>query len=264
VNDKWYISFLKSILAKFEKQEKTVSIIIQGPLKKRSIQTIPDYLRYGQVIVSCWENNDLSMLDDHINDITLVVNKYTDLTNCYKNPGPQAPWIYQHHTTLSGLKFATGYSCIKVRSDESYPDLDALIKKLSSNRSCRKTEKKIITSNIYFRFDREIKFHPSDHIVAGPTYRMKSCFERAKLISSKKTEIEFAEQVLARGVIETSNLPISKKLKTLNGKNSKEIMKEHFDIIRIRDLKKHIWTSSFRKYDPLYSEEIWCNDISEI
>lgn len=264
MNDEWYINFLKKILAKFEKQEKTVSIIIQGALNKRSIETIPSYLKYGQVIVSCWDNNDLSMLDNYKQDITLIVNKYSDLSNCYKKPGSQAPWIYQHHTTLSGLKAATGYSSIKLRSDESYPDLDAIIKKLNNNRSRRETEKKIITSNIYFRFDREIKFHPSDHIVAGPTYRMINCFERSRLIASRKTEIKFAEQVLAKAVIETLRDPATKKPKTLEEKKSKEIMKEHFDIVRIRDLKKHIWTSSFRKYDPLYNEEIWCNDISEI
>ena len=41
-------------------------------------------------------------------------------------------------------------------------------------------------------------------------------------------------------------------------------MKKHFDIVRIHDLPKHIWTSSYRKYDPLYNEEGWCHHIDLI
>jgi len=45
---------------------------------------------------------------------------------------------------------------------------------------------------------------------------------------------------------------------------SKELMKKYFDIIRISELPGHVWTSSYRKYDALYSEEDWCHDINGI
>ena len=58
--------------------------------------------------------------------------------------------------------------------------------------------------------------------------------------------------------------PETKKYSSLDPVRSKEIMKNHFDIVRIRDLKNRIWTSSFRKYDPLRNEELWCNNINDI
>ena len=61
--DKFLLQFLKNLLPKVEASENTVSIIIQGPLNDRSIKTIPAYLTYGQVIVSCWDNDNLSKLD---------------------------------------------------------------------------------------------------------------------------------------------------------------------------------------------------------
>ena len=260
----WYKKFLKNLLLKFEEHEKTVSIIIQGPLNARSIKTIPEYLKYGQVIVSCWDDNKISLLNEHENDIDIVVNKYSELKNFYKNPGAPAPWVYQHHTTLEGLKIARGFHSIKLRSDESYPDLDAILKQLHDNTSDPKTENKIITSNIYFRYDREIKCHPSDHIVAGITSRMRSCFSAAKNLCFRKQNIDFAEQLLCKAVVETYRDPETKKYSSLDPSRSKEIMKNHFDIVRIRDLRNRIWTSSFRKYDPLRNEELWCNNINDI
>ena len=124
------ISLQKGILKRFEQLERTVSIIIQGPLHERSISTINNYLRYGEVIVSCWDTDDLSRLDNYKDKIKIVVNKYKNVKVKNKKPGKQAPWIYQNITTLSGIKKATGFFCIKVRSDESYPTLEPFISKL--------------------------------------------------------------------------------------------------------------------------------------
>lgn len=270
MNDRdWYISFLKDLKKRFIKLEREVSIIIQGPLNERSISTIPKYLEQGEVIVSCWDDNDLSLLKEHENDVKIVVNKYSDLGNYHKNPGAQAPWIYQHHTTLNGLLKAENHFSIKVRSDESYPDLKPLIDKLiyqNENRDEQtgEYENKIITSNIYFRFDREAKFHPSDHIVAGKTRRMIDCFEKAKLLSSRKGHDRFPEQLLCRAIIESKWDKKNIKFHNLDSERSIEQMKEHFDIINIACLPQHIWTSSYRKYRALRSNEDWCDDINSL
>jgi hypothetical protein len=67
-----FISLQKNILKRFEKTENTVSIIIQGPLNNRSINTIDEYLKYGEVVVSCWDNNDISKLDKYKDKIKIV------------------------------------------------------------------------------------------------------------------------------------------------------------------------------------------------
>ena len=261
----------KKILKRFEKLENSVSIIIQGPINDRSINTIDSYLKYGEVIVSCWDKDEVNKLDKYKDKIKIVINKYSDLPKFQKKPGAQAPWIYQHFTTLNGLKAAKGFFCIKVRSDESFPNLDLLVHMLKSNTHNNKNEKtknynwfKIITSNIYLRFSRENKFHPSDHIVAGQKDRMISVFARAVSLCSLKNVSRFPEQLLCKAIIETYWDPINKKYDKIKESNCTELMKKHFDIIRIKHLPNHIWTSSYRKYSNLYSEEDWCHHIDKI
>ena len=252
-----------------ERYIETVSIIIQGKLNKRSIDTISEYLKYGEVIISCWDNDDLSMLDKYKDKIKIVINKYSNAKTKQRKTGSQAPWIFQNLTTLNGLRAASGYFCIKLRSDESYPVLDPLINKLKNNRDTKDPNTnlykhhKIITSNIYFRYDRENKFHPSDHIIAGTRDRMMESFKLSNFYC-QKPRTKFPEQLIAHAIINSYLDPISKQKDRVKDEKSKELMKKHFDIIRIKDLPDHIWTSSYRKYDALYSEEDWCHDINSI
>ena len=263
-NDQIMLQFWKNLLRRFEDFEKSLSIIIQGPLNNRSINTIPQYLKYGNVIVSCWDNNDLSKLDKYKDSINIVVNKYSDIKRYPSRPGSQAPWILQNHTTYNALMKVETNLSIKVRSDESYPNLDKLIDKLQA-LPYSKNWSKIITSNIYFRYDREKKFHPSDHIIAGLTSRMRDVFRMStNLCSRKQPDIDFPEQLICKAVVESHRYSSVEHADILDKSNSKEIMKRHFDIIRISDLPGHIWTSSYRKYDALYSEEDWCHDIKSI
>jgi|GEM_PF-3750302 len=260
--DRFAFNLYSNLLGSIGDYEKSVSIIIQGPLNERSIKTIPDYLKYGEVIVSCWDDDDTGKLDLYKGKIKLVVNKYSDLPKFRKRSGKQAPWIYQHATTLSGINEASGSFCIKLRSDESFPVLDPLVNLLI--RNSKKDWFKIITSNIYFRFDKQHKFHPSDHIVAGSRIRMKDAFERAYSLCEGKTQFGFPEQLLCNAIIETYFDKQRKKFDSSSQEPSSSLMKKHFDIIRIRNLPRHIWTSSYRRYDALYNEEDWCNHIDLI
>ena len=72
MNRRQYLPFLKRLLPKFDKLERTVSIIIQGPLNARSIKTIDSYLSYGEVIVSCWDTDDLSALEEYKDKIKII------------------------------------------------------------------------------------------------------------------------------------------------------------------------------------------------
>ena len=188
----WRLSFAKRSLERAIERESTLSIIIQGPLNDRSINTIPSYLNYGEVIVSCWDTDDLSRLDAYKDKIKIVVSKFSETQSYPRRPGSQSPWILQNMTTRNALRVATGFSSIKLRSDESYPILDPIIEKVKSNRDSKNEETgvfnwfKIVTSNIYFRHDIEKKFHPSDHIIAGQTSRMKEIFEYSCKLCSKK------------------------------------------------------------------------------
>lgn len=270
--DNFKISLYKKLLDKFSVLENKISIIIQGPLNHRSINTIPDYLKYGEVIVSCWDNDNLELLDQYKNDIKIVINKYSKLNGYLISTNRKArPYILQNYTTLNGLKLASGYFSIKTRSDESFPKLNSLISMLKTNRDSydpiTKTSNwfKIITSNIYFRYDRQYKFHPSDHIIAGSTIRLRSVFDKCLCKCYLKQNLNLKpEQLIAHSVIESYYDPTLKRRDFVDTHNSVNLMKKHFDIIRISSLPTCTWTSSYRKYRELSSEEDWCHDINTI
>ena len=263
-SNKFHIDLLKRLLPRMQAIEDSVSIIIQGPNKDRAIKTIPNYLQYGEVIFSCWDKDDISRLDKYKDKIKIVINKYSKVPKSKNRPGAQAPWIFQHFTTLNGLKAASGNLCIKVRSDESYPVLDPLIDFLKYNRDTNSFWHKIITSNIYFRYQRENLFHPSDHIISGQRKRMVDVFEKALNLCTKKNLPQFPEQLFCQAVIESYFDPAKSRFSKMETRKAEELMNKHFDIIRIRDLPNHIWTSSYRKYDALYNEEGWCHRIDKI
>ena len=181
-NKEWQLSLFKDLKKRFFKLERTVSIVIQGPLHERSINTIPKYLKYGDVVVSCWDNDDLSLIEKYKDKIKLVINKYNEVPHSRLRSmgrhGPN-PWIYQSYSTYNGLKKAEGFFAIKVRSDESYPNLDAVVHKLFFWNEDTNFYTKIITSDIYFRFDKDEPFHPSDHIIAGKRDQLKRGFGKA-------------------------------------------------------------------------------------
>lgn len=268
----YQLSLYKNLLDRFSIYENTISIIIQGPLNYRSIKTIPNYLKYGEVVVSCWDNDNISMLDEYKNNIKIVVNKYSKLKGYLLSTNRRArPYILQNYTTLNGLKASSGHLSIKVRSDESYPILDPLISMLKFNRdSCDPNTKisnwfKIVTSNIYFRYDKECKFHPSDHIIAGSRTRLLSVFDKClcKCFLKKGLNLK-PEQLIAHSAIESYIDPLTKKHGFIDIHNSVSLMQKHFDIIRISNLPNCTWTSSYRKYRQLSGEEDWCHHINDL
>ena len=269
--DKVRLDFLKWMLPRAEARENTISIIIQGPLNDRSIKTIPAYLTYGQVIVSCWDNDDLSRLDAYSDQIDIIVNNYADALLRAKRTNQRNPILLQNFTTCNALKKSTGYFSIKTRSDESWPDLNPLLNMLRTNRDTKDpstgiyNDYKIITSNIYFRYDSQCKFHPSDHLIAGTTSRMKDVFYKTYIDCMYRNIARVGpEELIGKSVISTYRDPINKCFDVPFANRSVELMKKHFDIIRISSLPRHIWTSSYRKYDALYSEEDWCHHINDI
>lgn len=262
------LTLQKNLLKRFEESENKVSIIIQGPLHSRSINTIPQYLKYGEVIVSCWDNDNLNLIEKYKDKITLVINDFKKASKLSVRSGAKNPYVFQNYSTLEGLKVAKNFLAIKFRSDESYPVIDPILKKIKENRDS-KNEKgihnwfKLVTSNIYFRFDNEIKFHPSDHFIGGQTSRMIKVFEKSTELSSIPTKLS-PEQIICKAALETYFDPIKNMRDQFDYTKSVELMQKHFDIIRINSLPDRIWTSSYRKYDALRAEERWCHNIKEL
>lgn len=258
------LKFYKKLLKSVEAYEQSISIIIQGPLNLRSIEAIPDYIKYGEVIVSCWDTDDISLLDKYKDKIKIIVNKYSDALPFARKTHLTNPIILQYHSAYNGIKKSSGNFCIKLRSDERFPNLDNLIKKLISNRDSENWFK-IITSNIYFRYDKQKKFHPSDHIVAGCKTRMKEIYKKCLFKCKHGFYNNIGpEQLLGICTIETYFDKNNKTWDRAIPEHSVSLMQKHFDIIKISDLPNRIWTSSYRKYAKLTQEEDWCHYINHL
>jgi hypothetical protein len=269
-HQKWLLRFYKDLLDRFEKLERKVCIIIQGPLNERSIETIPSYKKYGEVVVSCWENDDLRLLEKHKKDITLVINKYSEVPHSrlrsFGRHGPN-PWIYQCYSTLKGLEATKAHFSIKLRSDESYPNLEEMIKRLMFWYHKENLIHKVITSDIYFRFDAQEKFHPSDHIIAGRTRMLREGFSNAVLNAKaeRKKVYKFPEVLICTSIIESIWNSEEKRYEIADPNKSKELMQKYFDILPIKDLIGAKWSSSYRKYEALTQPEHgWCQSIDDI
>ena len=269
--DRLLYKLYTNLLPKIQKAEGGVSIIIQGPLNSRSLKCIPNYLKYGQVIVSCWQNDDLSKLKDVNKEVKIVINNVNQLPKLRKKRSEKNPPALQFASTLNGLKASQSYLSIKTRSDESFPEIGPVVSRIKKNQQSRDSSTKIYnwfkitTSNIYFRKDKHFKFHPSDHIIAGNTKRLIEVFERCmETYSNRDTTYKSPEQIIGESAIETYFDPINKKNDVAKKENSIQLMKKHFDIIRIKDLPNRTWTSSLRNYDALRSEEDWCHHINQI
>ena len=103
-SQRFLYKFLTNHLSGMERYIETVSIIIQGKLNKRSINTIPEYLKYGEVIVSCWDNDDLSMLSKYKDKIKIVINKYSNAKTKQKKNRKSSPMDFPKLNYIKWIK----------------------------------------------------------------------------------------------------------------------------------------------------------------
>jgi hypothetical protein len=148
-----------------------LSIVIQGPLHKNSVDAIPHYQTFGKVVVSHHPDDDLKLLENM--DCSSIVRVET--------VRPDTPYIFNNQniywqiiTAHAGLFHVETEYTIKLRSDEYFGDLSPMIEKMYYYPS------KVITGNMHFRPDRLAKFHICDRIFGGKTDTLRNGFVVAK------------------------------------------------------------------------------------
>ena len=105
--------------------KKDISIVVQGPIDNRTYETIDCYQDFGEVIISTWADEDLSLLDKAKSDNYIVCQtEYPDNVDTFINHG-SCYFIAQ--TLYSGASVASNNHIIKTRSDELYPNLDVFL-----------------------------------------------------------------------------------------------------------------------------------------
>lgn len=145
-----------------------LSIIVQGPMHERLLKSIPNYMRYGKVILSTWSPHDTEkeiyakVKKLNIGIITQKPREYDwfNRGNIYR----------QTSTVLAGLKLVQTDWVIKVRTDCYYHNLSPIIEKLC--------EDKLVCSEFHFGSH---KLKISDYIIAGKTSDIFKMFELVRV-----------------------------------------------------------------------------------
>lgn len=103
---------------------KKICALIQGPLDERTYEAVDCYQDFGEVVVSTWKGEDLSLLDKAQGRFTLVESVYPDSMKHINNHGHR---YFMAKTILNGAKHTKLKIVIKTRTDELYPDLNSIL-----------------------------------------------------------------------------------------------------------------------------------------
>jgi hypothetical protein len=177
-----------------------ISIVVQGPVEEGTNETLNSFEGFSDIVLSTWEDEDLSLLKDVTVDYRLVTSKYQDCGDTFldrfnKATGkPYCYWMYQ--TNYNGVANAKNKFSLKCRTDELYPDLSIFLDNFF------KHPERIHTTNNGFW--RHIPAMLSNHLFLGETEKLKNCFSNIKKFLSKQDFTEkkfdsllFSEQIFA-------------------------------------------------------------------
>ena len=139
-----------------------LTIIIQGRVLPECLEFYcKEYTDYN-IIISTWEDVtiDKSILTSNIKLIQSLKPIITGKSNIF----------LQVESTVNALNLIDTEYCIKMRGDETYSNIEYVYHKIKSNNN------KLYTTPIYFRHGVDCNLHPSDHLIAGKTQKLKNMF----------------------------------------------------------------------------------------
>ena len=154
--------------------KKDISVIIQGPLDNQTYEAIDSYTDQGfdEIIVSTWEDSNLTYLEKTKNDYKLIVSEYNLDNHNYNNEGYR---YFQSVTINEACKKATNKYCLKTRTDELYPNLDRMISNLNDY-----PERIHTTNNGFWTFEsKKIPACFSSHLYIAPTQQLLEASKNA-------------------------------------------------------------------------------------
>jgi hypothetical protein len=218
----------------------SIGIVVQGPFHEQCRQSLDEYSKYGEVVISTYRNSGSS-----------IPLTYYPHINVLENTLPKVDWYnvnniyYQAYSTYRGLRVLNTEYTIKVRANESYSDISKFVQKMLDNPD------KVITNNVAFPRTSIQPLHPSDHMIGCKTWLMQDTFSDVmawcKTLPPMSTNLFGGERglpwighVLAEQIICIYFLfnkgvdgAFSKdhSIPTLN-----KVMREHFDVVPVEDL----------------------------
>ena len=178
-----------------------ISVVVQGPIEPGTDETLNSFDGFSDIVLSTWEDEDFSLLDNVKVDYRTVTSRYEDCDktlverfNKVYSGKPYCYWMYQ--TNYNGVANAKNKFCLKCRTDELYPDLSIFLGNFF------KYPERIHTTNNGFW--RHIPAMLSTHLYLGEKEKLKKCFSNIKKFLSQEdftdkkfNHLLFSEQLFA-------------------------------------------------------------------
>ena len=146
---------------------KNVTILLQGKILQDSLNFYIKEYPTANVVISTWVGSEL--------DISNIPQSYNVVLSKLPENGGDQNINYQILSTLNGLRFVETDYVIKIRGDEYYSNLEYIAYEIAMNPD------KLYSSPVFFRHWSFMKYHISDHIIAGTKENLKLMFDKTKL-----------------------------------------------------------------------------------
>jgi hypothetical protein len=202
---------------------------LQGKILQQTIDFFIKNYPTQNVVISTWIGSkiDLSKLPHSYNVI---------LTKLPKDGGHQNI-AYQLLSTNNGLKCVETDYVIKIRGDEYYSNIEYIVNEIAMN------PKKIHCSPVFFRHWEFMKYHISDHIIAGTTSNLKLMFGKTKFYMDNKLVYNFMDnkkyEFWEPEINLTRSYLMAKEPERWNKVDGRQLMVDNFEILNIKKLEPY-------------------------
>tara|TARA_B110000977_G_scaffold142930_1_gene181519 strand:- start:4005 stop:4742 length:738 start_codon:yes stop_codon:yes gene_type:complete len=208
---------------------KNVTILLQGKVLQETIDFYATHYPNQNVVISTWIDSklDFSKLPPSFNVI---------LTKLPKSGGHQNI-KYQLLSTTNGLRFVTTDYVVKIRGDEYYSNIKHIATEIAMNPN------KIHCVPVFFRHWDFMKYHISDHVIAGTTDNVKLMFDKTKFYTDNNLIWNVLEGKKYDYFEPEINLTISylmaKEPDRWDKVDGRKLMIDNFNILNIKHLEPY-------------------------
>tara|TARA_R110000824_G_scaffold359891_4_gene547535 strand:+ start:2042 stop:2821 length:780 start_codon:yes stop_codon:yes gene_type:complete len=241
------------------------TILIQGPLNEVSLSNVENYKKFGNVVISHWEQDDEELKEIAKETGATIVENWMPARSGKVGVDKESTFYWAVKSTHEGLKLCKSKYTIKTRSDEKFENLQPLIDLFLSDDS------KFVCGNIFvLKISRDAEqqkpLHLGDHIFVSKTQELLSAYtSMTDMYDGKKDLMGWAdqttwsaEQVLGLSILIERVADRNIDFSNLGGPDGwRELFTQNFEVIDIRDLKDYVvqWQHGNRIWDSSKGDE---------
>ena len=205
---------------------KNICALIQGPIDDRTYEAVDCYQDFGEVIVSTWKGEDLSLLDKAKGKFTLIENTYPAVMETINNHGHR---YFMARTILGGAEKTDFKYVMKTRTDELYPDLNSLLANFDMYPHKTHTTDNGFWKPIPFCFSNHLFIEDRDKLINACKFLIDHCEGK----DHQDVKLDTPEQAFGWALMKARGFDIDKT-------NWKPTFKDNVFITPCRLLPEHL------------------------